>query len=834
MKNRIESFIHVVLILLLPFMFYIHVSGSPVNISLGDIFFPLAGLLVIIHFKRLLDKKRWLYIFYFLGLILSLFLSHVFVQRNEGILSIPYMGMIMEIVKTAIVGGYFYIAYMFIKDSRKYQLALYTLSIGSIPVGIIAMGAYISHLLEKPFFIKTFALEGYSGRVVGTFEDPNLYAFYLIMIFYISLWNSRIIRNKLASFGMILISGFSVILLVMTMSRSGWVAFGLSLVIFVLINIKHITKQSIGAVLVILCIVFIGVHIDYSIHGGKIVKTVMDRVENSLMQGEEVDRFQLTKAALKMGNDNFLFGIGKGNFPLNSYIYLGEDNVNYKNQYIPHNTLVGTYAQQGIVGLVIFLILPLYILYKMFKSKRKQNLYMFPLLIGFLVQSFAINVENVRFVWFLLGLLLAGTELDKDIEINESKKRQGRSYWIGLVILSAILIALYINAARYIYVNIAAYRGNIIEKTVSVPQRGIYTLSFDIQTNEELSRVEVYESGKLLKNMEFKLAYGKVEEDIALDKGATIRFVTNDEGWMKIRNPYLIKGSNILPLYSYPLVPGFVQKFMMERDLLVYVKELSFKQDIDIAGENPFKPFGVEGFTVKRYSNLSSIFGSQILYKEEIDSRYHLQLNLQYDSISKLLPGESQRNNISHAIAAYPKDWSWEIGEIYSIHGPRILTNMDFKLYGRFYDIDNKLYPDERYFEIPFEVIKEEQEILNLGEDQWINIRYSKNEENQIVMSYNSWIESKRYNLEPGKYNISIRAQGSLLEGEYSKLRIRDSYLKEIAVIDLGDTNKVYSIPYKVDEKEEGISFILELINYDTKEDIGDRRVFLEDWIRVE
>ena len=140
--------------------------------------------------------------------------------------------------------------------------------------------------------------------------------------------------------------------------------------------------------------------LDYSLQYGKTTKNVINRIQDSLIKGNEIDRFELTKAAFQMGNDNFIFGVGKGNFPLNSYIYLGEDNRNYKNQYIPHNTLMGFYAQQGIVGVIIFLILPIFLLYRMIKSGYSQNRYFIPLLGGLAVQSFAINVENIRFYGF--------------------------------------------------------------------------------------------------------------------------------------------------------------------------------------------------------------------------------------------------------------------------------------------------------------------------------------------------------------------------------------------------------------------------------------------------
>lgn len=833
MKDKIEIFVNIVLILLLPFMFYINISDSPINISLGDLIFPLSGLLIIIQYKRLIEKKRWIYILYFLGLILSILLSHIIIQSNKAIISVAYMTMSIEIVKTAIVGGYFYIAYMFIKDSRRYKLALYTLSLGSIPVGFIAVGAYVSHLLGNPFFIEIFALQEYSSRLVGTFEDPNLYAFYLIMIFYISLWNSRTIRNKIVSFGMILISVFSAILLVMTMSRSGWIAFVVSLLISATFNIRKITKQSVTICLTFIFIILLGIQLDYSLQEGKIVKTVTERIENSLIKGDEGDRFQLSKAALEMGNDNFIFGVGKGNFPLNSYIYLGEDNINYQRQLIPHNTLFGIYAQQGILGLTIFLMLPIYLLYKLIKTNRDQNRYIIPLLIGFLIHSFAINIENVRFVWFLFGMFLASYEFNTAIEICEQRKWNAKRLTILNFTLLFFIIGLFINISRYFYINIFSYGNKIVEKTINVPQEDIYTLSFDIWTNNTENKVEVYENNKLLKSFTFKSAYGKVEESIELNNNVTVKFVSNEDGWMRINNAYISNRNSIIPLYSYPLIPSFLINSVNRNNLLVYSNEPSLKQELDITSKNSFDSFEVLDTTVNKYSNLTLMFDTLFEYKKEIDFDHNLNLRLEYDSISDLLPNELQRNMNLHYMGVYSKNIKRSLGDTYHLKSYKLLSSIDFKLYGQFYDIENKAYHEGKFFEIPFDVIENEQDIINPGEREWINVRYRINDQNQIIITNNGWVETKRYHLDSGEYNISFKAQGSSLDGEYSTIRIRDSYLNEVAVIDLDGSNREYSIPYTVSEKEEGISFILELINFERNND-NDRRILLEDWVKIE
>lgn len=833
MKVAMEIFTNTLLILLLPIMFYIQVFDGPVNISLGDFFFPLVGLFIVIKYKKIIKEKGWIYLLYFLCLILSLILSHVLIQKNESVISVSYMALFIEILKTVIVGGYFYIGYNFVKDTKRYKLVLYTLSIGGLPVGFIGLGAYVYYILGKSFFIESFNLQ-MPNRAIGTFQDPNLYAFYLIMIFYISILNSRIIRNKLASYGMILISIFSVILLIMTMSRSGWLAFIGSLMFFVIINFKKFTKRHITTSLIIVFLIFAGIQLDYSFQRGKIVNTMIDRIENLLIQGDEIDRFQLSKAALQMGNDHFLFGVGKGNFPLNSYKYLGRDNINYQLQLIPHNTIFGIYAQQGIIGLIIFLILPAYLIYKLIKTKGGQNKYIIPLLIGFFIQSFGINIENIRFLWFLFGILLASCDLDIKIELIQKTFWDYKKLKVINIILIVFIIGFMTNISRHFCVNILSYGDKEVEKTIKLPEKGVYLLSFDIHTNDKENRVEVYENDKLIKSFIFKSAYGKVEEFIYFDEEEImIKFTGDKERWMKVLNIYITKDNLIIPVYSYPLLPNSAKSYLNIKGLLMYSNRVSYKKELDITNTNLFDDFQISDVSFIKHSNLTSVFDMEIFYKNEVHSNYNLDLRLQYDSISKLLANELQVNNIYHKAIVYRTISTRMPGDKYRFKNYKLLSSTDFKLYGRFYNLDDKTYPDESYFEIPFKVKRENQEIIQAGKSNWINVRYNLNENNQININSNGWVETKRYNLEPGEYNISFKAQGSLLDGEYSTIRIRDSYLNEIAIIELDGTNRDYSIPYKVSEKEEGISFILELTNFERKDD-KDRRVLLEDWVRIE
>lgn len=444
MKNKIQLSINTLLIILMPLMMYITVSDTKINFSIADIILVLIGVLFLINIKEFFVHKRWIYILYFVGLLISLSLSQFMGKFNDDFLHVSNNVMFMEMVKTVVVGMYFFSAFMFIRNEKTYRISLITISLSSIPVFIIGISAYIYFLLGKDFIIDAFEI--YKLRFLGTFEDPNLCALYFIVIFFVSLLNFKTVKKKFLKYLMFCISIISLIVIILTMSRGGWLALAGASIVFVILNIRNFKKESILFVIPIIIVLLISLNMDYSLQNGKITNHIVDRIQDSLSKdNNEIDRVQLMKTAVKMGNDNFLFGVGKGSFPLNSYKYLGEDSPRYKQQNIPHNTILGFYAQQGIVGVLIFIILPSFILYLMIKSKRKQNIYLISLFIGLFIHSLTINVENVRFLWYIFGVMLAGERMNINLDFVPIAKINSRKYAVIVSVLSLLAVGLYLN-----------------------------------------------------------------------------------------------------------------------------------------------------------------------------------------------------------------------------------------------------------------------------------------------------------------------------------------------------------------------------------------------------
>lgn len=830
MKNRVQMVVNILIIIFMPFMVYINISDSKVNVSMADIMLVLVGIVFFINVKEFFIQKRWLYLLYFVGLLLSLFLSQYISQFNDGFLHVENSVMVLEMVKTIAVAMYFFTAFMLIKSERDFKLSLVAISLSSIPVMVIGLTSYTYFLLEKDFFIDIYKIR--TLRFLGSFEDPNLCAFYFIIIFFISLLNYRILKNKLLRFLMLGISVLSLIILLLTMSRGGWLALAGAAVIYILINIKNLQKESLLIVTCVVIMILLFISLDYYFQQGKITIHIINRVQESLTTNMDgIDRVQLMRTAFKMGNDNFIFGVGKGSFPLNSYKYLSKNNVQYKMKHIPHNTILGFYAQQGIVGVLIFIMLPVYILYSVIGSKRKQNLYLVPLLGGLFIHSMSINVENIRFLWYILGLMLAAEKMNIYLDFIPVAKINKRAYAIVLSALMLVYVILSLDLSRKMAANIYPCKGDIYERELSVVNPGDYQLTFDIQTDDYLHSVEIYDGHELLKKMDFKSAYGVVNMPLYIKDRCRVVFKSHKEGWMKVKNAYIIGDNKKVPLYNYVLLPRRVESLLNNRGFLLYSDEPSFKTQYTIE-DDKLAAFKIINGKVIRYSNLSHILQIGLKSNQRVDINYQLELLLEYLSLSSLLPNEYQSNLWLHRFTLIPLTSEWEEGKEYIVKSSGLFASEGFNLYGRYYDYENKVYSQKSYFPIHYNLVKEKQEVIKIGESQWINIRYDIDNDNNIHIINNGWVETGRMNLPKGDYEITFKAQGFFLE-DYPKLRLRDSYLNEIAEITLDDTMKEYTINYHTDEDQKGISFILELINYKSEEGIGNRKVLLEDWVRV-
>ncbi len=222
------------------------------------------------------------------------------------IASIVGVGIARNLAEALRVFVFFFSAFLFciimigaITDTKKLKKILgfihFALFVTAI-VGFVqrAMGVEVSSSLTD-----LTVNAGMPGRVYSTFENPNNYAEYIVLMFPLAFAFCTMVENKylkLLTFAMLI---FPVGALLMTYSRSGWVSFALAVTVFLFFyNKKLLPLLFVFGVLAI----------------PLLPQTIYNRILTigSTRDSSNMYRIYIWEAVLKVIKDNWLVGLGLG------------------------------------------------------------------------------------------------------------------------------------------------------------------------------------------------------------------------------------------------------------------------------------------------------------------------------------------------------------------------------------------------------------------------------------------------------------------------------------------------------------------------------------------
>ncbi len=278
---------------------------------------------------------------------------------------------------------------------RKYSY-IFALSIPMI--ALVAVGQWVSlHLFHQPIVT-------YSGRVVSTFGQPNLFSGYLVMVlpmFFLLL--EKVKGKKKIFFGVPMI----VILLgvVVSMSRFALVMVGVLAIIsaiFYLRRSRYFIKALIamGAVVIIIgCIAL-----------PKIIQSEFIDPYNYrwLMLNTPEKRVYIWQVAVSQGFKKPIFGYGLDNFQqvYTSYFTDAPKEASYYSRKVlvvdrAHNYILDIFVYAGIVGVVLWILLVGNVFVRLRKNKwLALSLVLYVIFVFVHPQS----IMHLIFFWFLAGI----------------------------------------------------------------------------------------------------------------------------------------------------------------------------------------------------------------------------------------------------------------------------------------------------------------------------------------------------------------------------------------------------------------------------------------------
>jgi O-antigen ligase len=229
----------------------------------------------------------------------------------------------------------------------------------------------------------------------------------LIPLALILFWHEKdVFWKNIYLSGAILMAGVNVL----TLSRSGWIALGLQMLILILFKYRHEMKKIFTPVAVyFLAILLVPAAI-----------LMYLLVQAGITEGATLNRLKLIEVSFMLFRQNPIFGTGVGIFTqIMAQVkwYL----IEYGDVLDSHGFIFKNLAETGVMGTVTFCALIFYFIYIIFKSyqQNKNNQYSW-LILGFFMavigifsfQLFGTSYYLVK-TWLVVGLALAALKLCK-------------------------------------------------------------------------------------------------------------------------------------------------------------------------------------------------------------------------------------------------------------------------------------------------------------------------------------------------------------------------------------------------------------------------------------
>lgn len=537
--NQIKQWLINIIIVTLPIMSIINFFGRfEFNVALSDLFILLLGIIYLIDIRAFKLKDQFPYWWYFFSLIIVVTISDIYAMYFSTIKSGSIILIISESLKIIITALYFFVGYTSISNKKLLKTSINCWIVGLWIFILVGLYTTVSTWMGVEV-IKWHNTIGSDNRFLGTLTDANAAALYLSISFFLVLFSYHSLINKMIEKILYVITMvFTVICMFFTFSRGGLIGFSIGFAFYLLFNIKRLYKKLLYIIPLLIVFSLLLINIDTNCFNNYFYNTFVGRSKDVLERtGMFETRKLLSLSALHMGLDHPILGVGRGHFPFNSKPYLIFEGVDWNSQgefykdLIPHNTVLGIFAEIGIVGLIIFLSIFILMFYKINKAKRISTnikLLLYCLWVSIFVQSLAINLENTRGLWILVGILFA--VLDYELDIKDNLHHTFLSRWskrnVGIFVISSILYAvisytLFIDTAVKLKgegvdfsnrVNVLFYRPN---------EKGKHTLRYYLDTKNvtqegTLMRLNIYSKDlerKLLNSVQYNevKGYGNLE-----------------------------------------------------------------------------------------------------------------------------------------------------------------------------------------------------------------------------------------------------------------------------------------------------------------------------------
>jgi len=227
-------------------------------------------------------------------------------------------------------------------------------------------------------------------RIYGSLPHPNIFGGYLaVAILFIGYLIKKENKNNFRYFFNYFLAGVFTFGLLLTFSRSAWLAFIVAFLYFIFKNLSNKNVRKFFFFIIILSSLL--VYIFYPL--------IKSRTTSSLIENRSISERQIfTKEALVLWKNNPLLGVGIGNYIValeKQYLY------KFEYQYQPvHNIFLLILTELGIFGFLLFLLL----LRRVYKESHYKPLLILFIIVGLFDHYLWTLYPGVLLFWVSLSL----------------------------------------------------------------------------------------------------------------------------------------------------------------------------------------------------------------------------------------------------------------------------------------------------------------------------------------------------------------------------------------------------------------------------------------------
>jgi O-antigen ligase len=352
------------------------------------------GITILVIFIELIFYDSFEYNVTPIGNILFLLLS-IFTIRT--VLSVDRSGSIRDFVLN--VGS---IVFIFLWtqlkiDKEKFRKIVYFLLFTAFLSGLYGIVQYIIGVPMESGWVDPNS--GIETRVFATFENPNIFAEYLIMIIpvgYAVMLREKKFKNRILTLGM---GGAIFASLLFTFSRGGWLGAAAGAFLFLFMYQLSMLLKFIPVALMGLMI---------------LPASILSRIASigSLQDASNFYRMQIWEKSVEIIKDYPLTGVGLG---FNSFRKISAKYITEADPYHAHNTYLELAVEVGIIGLAMVIFLGLKMMgmvHHILKVDKYNGVLMlgfFAGLISLMVHGMAehvlYNPKIILLFWFYVGCI---------------------------------------------------------------------------------------------------------------------------------------------------------------------------------------------------------------------------------------------------------------------------------------------------------------------------------------------------------------------------------------------------------------------------------------------